>query len=143
MDDTDKSVIDKLADIVKNAVLPSQDPEEEALAEKTNEQMLLGDAAIAPEAVPAPVASKKRSAAPKKSAKQVARPAAKTPKKLRKSPPKNPRRRQNHQRDERLWERIRPLRRLRRKRRRRSRSVNLRMTCAQVVWVRLASRSVP
>jgi hypothetical protein len=85
MDDTDKSVIDKLADIVKNAVLPSQDPEEEALAEKTNEQMLLGDAAIAPEAVPAPVASKKRSAAPKKSAKQVAaRPAAKTPKKAAK-----------------------------------------------------------
>jgi hypothetical protein len=84
MDDTDKSVIDKLADIVKNAVLPSQDPEEEALAEKTNEQMLLGDAAIAPEAVPAPVASKKRGAAPKKSAKQVARPAAKTSKKAAK-----------------------------------------------------------
>jgi hypothetical protein len=41
MDDKDKSVIDKLADIVKNAVLPSQDPEEEALAEKTNEQNCL------------------------------------------------------------------------------------------------------
>ena len=89
MDDTDKSVIDKLADIVKNAVLPSQDPEEEALAEKTNEQMFLGDAAIAPEAAPALIAPKKtdpmkRRAAPKKSAKQVAQPAAKTPKKTAK-----------------------------------------------------------
>ena len=85
----DKSVIDKLADIVKNAVLPSQDPEEEALAEKTNEQMFLGDAAIAPEAAPALIAPKKtdpkkRRAAPKKSAKQVAQPAAKTPKKTAK-----------------------------------------------------------
>ena len=89
MDDTDKSVIDKLADIVKNAVLPSQHPEEEALAEKTNEQMLLGDAAIAPEAAPALIAPKKtnpkkRRAAPKKSAKQVAQPVAKTPKKTAK-----------------------------------------------------------
>ena len=89
MDDKDKSVIDKLADIVKNAVLPSQDPEEEALAEKTNEQMFLGDAAIAPEAAPALIAPKKtdpkkRRAAPKKSAKQVAQPAAKTPKKTAK-----------------------------------------------------------
>jgi hypothetical protein len=92
MDDKDKSAIDKLMDIVtgavgetvKSAVMPTRDTEAEALAEKTNEQMLLGDAAIAPEAVPAPVASKKRSAAPKKSAKQVARPAAKTPKKTAK-----------------------------------------------------------
>jgi hypothetical protein len=89
MDDKDKSVIDKLADIVKNAVLPSQDPEEEALAAKTNEQMLIGDAAIAPEAAPALIAPKKtapkkRRAAPKKSAKQVAPPAAKTPKKAAK-----------------------------------------------------------
>ena len=89
MDDKDKSVIDKLADIVKNAVLPSQDPEEEALAEKTNEQMFLGDAAIAPEAAPAMIAPKKtvpkkRRAAPKKSAKQVAQPVAKTPKKTAK-----------------------------------------------------------
>ena len=88
MDDKDKSVIDKLADIVKNAVL-SQDPGEEALAEKTNEQMFLGDAAIAPEAAPALIAPKKtdpkkRRAAPKKSAKQVAQPAAKTPKKTAK-----------------------------------------------------------
>jgi len=89
MDDKDKSVIDKLAAIVKNAVLPSQDPGEEALAEKTNEQMFLGDAAIAPEAAPALIAPKKtdpkkRRAAPKKSAKQVAQPAAKTPKKTAK-----------------------------------------------------------
>jgi len=89
MDDKDKSAIDKLADIVKNAALPSQDPEEEALAEKTNEQMFLGDAAIAPEAAPALIAPKKtdpkkRRAAPKKSAKQVAQPAAKTPKKTAK-----------------------------------------------------------
>ena len=89
MDDKDKSVIDKLADTVtgetvKSAVMPTRDTEAEALAEKTNEQMFLGDAAIAPEAVPALVASKKRSAAPKKSAKQVARPAAKTPKKAAK-----------------------------------------------------------
>src|SRR5260370_884487 len=89
MDDKDKSVIDKLADIVKNAVLPSQDPEEEALAEKTNEQMFLGDGAIAPEAAPALIAPKKtdpkkRRAAPMKSAKQVAQPAAKTPKKTAK-----------------------------------------------------------
>src|SRR6266850_5178946 len=89
MDDKDKSVIDKLADIVKNAVLPSQDPEEEALAEKTNEQMFLGDAAIAPEAAPALIAPKKtdpkkRSIAPKKSTKQVEQPVAKTPKKAAK-----------------------------------------------------------
>jgi hypothetical protein len=89
MDDKDKSVIDKLADIVKNAVLPSQDPEAEALAAKTNEQMLLGDAAIAPEAAtaliaPKKTAPKKRRAVPKKSAKQVAQPAAKTPKKTAK-----------------------------------------------------------
>ncbi len=89
MDDKDKSVIDKLADIVKNAVLPSQDPEAEALAEKTNEQILIGDAAIAPEAAPALIAPKKtvpkkRRAAPKRSAKQVAQPVAKTPKKTAK-----------------------------------------------------------
>src|SRR5450631_378198 len=69
-----------------SAIGPKPDPEQ--VAETTNEQMLLGDAAIAPEAVPAPIApkktAKKRRAAPKKSAKQVARPAAKTPKKTAK-----------------------------------------------------------
>jgi hypothetical protein len=94
MDDKDKSVIDKLADTVtgetvKSAVMPTRDTEAEALAEKTNEQMFLGDAAIAPEAAPALIAPKKtdpkkRRAAPKKSAKQVAQPAAKTPKKTAK-----------------------------------------------------------
>ena len=70
-----------------SAIGPKPDPEQ--VAGTTNEQMLLGDAAIAPEAVPAPIAPnktapKKRRAAPKKSAKQVARPAAKTPKKTAK-----------------------------------------------------------
>src|SRR6266481_8759568 len=94
MDDKEKSAIDKLTDIVtgetvKSAVVPTQDTEAEAVAEKTNEQMFLGDAAIAPEAAPALIAPKKtapkkRRAAPKKSAKQVAQPVAKTPKKTAK-----------------------------------------------------------
>ena len=94
MDDKEKSAIDKLMDIVtgetvKSAVVPTRDTEAEAVAEKTNEQMFLGDAAIAPEAAPALIAPKKtdpkkRRAAPKKSAKQVAQPAAKTPKKTAK-----------------------------------------------------------
>ena len=97
MDDKKKSVIDKFVDTVtsavgeavKSAVMPTRDTEAEALAEKTNEQMFLGDAAIAPEAAPALIAPKKtdpkkRRAAPKKSAKQVAQPAAKTPKKTAK-----------------------------------------------------------
>jgi hypothetical protein len=102
MDDKDKSVIGKLVDtvtsavggVVKAAVMPTHDTDAEAVAEKTNEQMFLGDAAIAPEAIPAPTAPKtiaKRSSAPpapKKSAKEVAR-AAKTPaKKSRKTVPK-------------------------------------------------------
>jgi RNA polymerase primary sigma factor len=94
MDDKEKSAIDKLTDIVtgetvKSAVVPTGDTEAEAVAEKTNEQMLVGDAAIAPEAAPALIAPKKtvpkkRRAAPKKSAKQVAQPVAKTPKKTAK-----------------------------------------------------------
>jgi hypothetical protein len=67
MDDKDKSVIEKLVDTVRStvgsvveaAVMPTRDNEAEALAENANEQMLLGDAAIAPEAVPAPTASTK------------------------------------------------------------------------------------
>jgi hypothetical protein len=92
MDDKDKSVIENLVDTVKskvgeavkNAVMPSQDPEEEALAK--HQQMLVGDAAIAPEAMPslALFPSKKR-AAPKRTIKQVAKaakkPAAKAAKK--------------------------------------------------------------
>jgi hypothetical protein len=35
--------------------MPTADPNAEAAAETANEQMYLGDAAIAPEAVPAPV----------------------------------------------------------------------------------------
>jgi hypothetical protein len=89
MDDKEKSAIDKLMDIVtgepvKSAVVPTRDTEAEAVAEKTNEQMLLGDAAIAPEATLAVIAPKKRRAAPKKSAKQIAQPVAKTPKKTAK-----------------------------------------------------------
>ena len=97
MDDKDKSVIDKFVDTVtnavgeevKSAVMPTRDTEAEALAEKTNEQMFLGDAAIAPGAAPALIAPKKtdpkkRSIAPKKSTKQVEQPVAKTPKKAAK-----------------------------------------------------------
>ena len=105
MDDKEKSVIDKFVDTVtsavgeavKSAVMPTRDTEAEALAEKTNEQMFLGDAAIAPEAAPALIAPmkadpKKRSIAPKKSAKRVEQPAAKKSKKTgpKKSPKKPP-----------------------------------------------------
>jgi hypothetical protein len=105
MDDKDKSVIDKFVDTVtnavgeevKSAVMPTRDTEAEALAEKTNEQMFLGDAAIAPGAAPALIAPKKtdpkkRSIAPKKSTKQVEQPAVKKPKKtaLKKSAAKPP-----------------------------------------------------
>lgn len=66
-DDKEKSVIDKFVDTVttavgqvaKAAVTPNGDPkaepDPEAIAEKSNEQVYLrGDAAIAPETVPAP-----------------------------------------------------------------------------------------
>jgi hypothetical protein len=105
MDDKDKSVIGKLMDIVssavggavKAAVMPTTDTEEkaDAVAEKTNEQMFLGDAAIAPEAIPAPTAPKKiakRSNArltPKKTAKAVGRPAKAPAKKSKKKVPRN------------------------------------------------------
>jgi hypothetical protein len=39
--------------------MPTADTSAEATAERANEQMYLGDAAIAPEAVPAPVTRKK------------------------------------------------------------------------------------
>jgi hypothetical protein len=63
MDDKEKSVVGKFVDTVTSpvgeavtaAVMPTHDPE----TDKTDEQMMLrGDAAIAPEAVPAPTAPK-------------------------------------------------------------------------------------
>lgn len=98
MDDKDKSVISKLVDTVTNAVggavkaavMPTVDPEEGVVAEKSYEQMLVGDAATAPEAVPAPTAQKKgklramHPRLPKKLTKQVARPAKASAKKSKK-----------------------------------------------------------
>jgi len=82
---TIESIKDIATSITANSAIgPKPDPEQ--VAETTNEQMLIGDAAIAPEAAPALIAPKKT--APKKrkkkSAKQVAQPAAKTPKKTAK-----------------------------------------------------------
>ena len=85
----DLALVEKTIETIKDiatsitansAIGPKPDPEQ--VAGTTNEQMLLGDAAIAPEAAPALIAPKKtdpkkRRAAPKKSAKQVAQPAAK------------------------------------------------------------------
>jgi hypothetical protein len=77
MDDKekDKSVIDKFVDTMSNvlsevvtaAVMPTRDTKAEAVAEKANEQIFLGDAAVAPEAIPAP-RTKKRRAPPKETA---------------------------------------------------------------------------
>jgi hypothetical protein len=100
MNDKDKSVIGKLVDTVTNAVggavkaavMPTNDPEEEVMVEKTNEQLLVGDAAIAPEAVLAPIAPKitaKRSRTRPTPKAKVASPAAKaSAKKSKKSAPK-------------------------------------------------------
>src|ERR1700722_445645 len=100
MNDKDKSVIGKLVDTVTNAVggavkaavMPTNDPEEEVMVEKTNEQLLVGDAAIAPEAVPAPIAPKitaKRSRTRPTPKAKAASPGAKTTtKKTKKNPPK-------------------------------------------------------
>jgi hypothetical protein len=85
---TIENIKDMATSITANSAIgPKPDPEQ--VAGTTNEQMLLGDAAVAPEAAPALIAPKKtnpkkRRAAPKKSAKQVAQPAAKTPKKAAK-----------------------------------------------------------
>src|SRR5882672_3237528 len=89
----DLALVEKTIETIKDiatsitansAIGPKPDPEQ--VAETTNEQMLIGDAAIAPDAAPALIAPKKT--APKKrkkkSAKQVAQPAAKTPKKTAK-----------------------------------------------------------
>ena len=92
----DQALVEKTIEAIKDiatsitansAIGPKPEPEQ--AAGTTNEQVFLGDAAIAPEAAPALIAPKKanpkkRRAAPKKSAKQVAQPAAKTPKKTAK-----------------------------------------------------------
>jgi hypothetical protein len=98
MDDKDKSKFEEMVQTATSAigdaaispVVPTQDTKEEALAEQTNEQMLVGDAAIAPEAVPAPIAPKKSAAKKrkKKSAKQVAQLAKASAKKTKKAPAK-------------------------------------------------------
>jgi hypothetical protein len=95
MDDKDTSSFDTMVqtatnaigEAAKSAVVPTQDTKEEALAEQTNEQMLVGDAAIAPEAVPALIAPKKTAAKKRKrkSAKQVAQPAKTSAKKSKKA----------------------------------------------------------
>jgi hypothetical protein len=82
---TIEAIKDMATSITANSAIgPKPDPEQ--VAETTNEQMLLGDAAIAPEAAPALIAPKKTvpKKRKKKSAKQVAQPAAKTPKKTAK-----------------------------------------------------------
>jgi hypothetical protein len=98
MDDTDKSRFDKMVETAtsaigeaaKSAVVQTLYAEEEALAEQTNEQMFLGDAAIAPEAVLSPITPKKTDAKKrkKKSAKQPAQLARKSAKKSKKASPK-------------------------------------------------------
>jgi hypothetical protein len=107
MDDKEKekSVIDKFMDnmtsavggVVRAAVMPTRDTKEEAVVEKANEQMFLGDAAVAPEAIPAP--AKKRRAPAKQTtppaknrqrppAKKTVSKAAKSAKKTKKAAPK-------------------------------------------------------
>jgi len=81
-EDKDKSVIDKLMDVVTTGVsemakaaLPS--------GQMTNGQLLVGDASIAPEAIPAPTAKparKKRAAAPYRANRRVAAATARTAK---------------------------------------------------------------
>jgi len=64
-DDTDKSVIDKLMEVVTTGV-SGMAKAALTTAQKTNGQLLAGDAAIKPEAIPAPTAKaarKKRAAA--------------------------------------------------------------------------------
>jgi hypothetical protein len=96
-----KSVIERFADAVgetvRAAVMPTRDIEAEAVAAKTNEQIFLGDASIAPEAAPAIAPTKratptanKRVATAKNSAKKAgkqttAKKSAKNSKKAKKS----------------------------------------------------------
>jgi hypothetical protein len=91
MDDKEKTLTEKfvgtvsnaVGGVVKAAVLPTHEPE--AVAETANEPMLAGDAAIAPEAIPAlgPTAPEKafrskKLVAAKPSAKKSKKTAAKT-----------------------------------------------------------------
>jgi len=93
----DLALVEKTIETIKDiamsitansAIGPKPDPEQ--AAGTTNEQILLGDAAIAPEATPALIAPKKPKKRKKKSAKQVAQPAARTPKKTAKKAAKKP-----------------------------------------------------
>jgi len=80
---TIENIKDLATSITANSAIgPKPDPEQ--VAETTNEQMLVGDAVIAPEAAPALIAPKKPKKRKKKSAKQVSQPVAKTPKKTAK-----------------------------------------------------------
>jgi hypothetical protein len=81
-DDKDKSVIDKLMDVVTTGV---SEVAKAALptGQMTNGQLLVGDAAIAPEAIPAPTekpARKKRAAAPFRANRRAAAARARTAK---------------------------------------------------------------
>jgi pantothenate synthetase len=82
-DEKEKSVIGKMVDGVTSAVgdavkavMPIAKPDTEEIAERTNEQMLIGDAAIAPEAIPAPIAPvktvRRKRTAPSRANKRVA-----------------------------------------------------------------------
>ena len=83
MDDKEKTFFEKLADTVatvvgetaKAAVMPTRDEKAEAVAAKANEQMYLGDAAVAPEAALAEIVPKKRRTSPKRANKRVAKSA--------------------------------------------------------------------
>src|SRR6267142_2956939 len=80
---TIENIKDIATSITANSAIGTK-PDPEQAAGTTNEQILLGDAAIAPEATPALIAPKKPKKRKKKSAKQVAQPAARTPKKTAK-----------------------------------------------------------
>jgi hypothetical protein len=99
MDDKEKTFFEKFADTVatvvgetaKAAVMPTRDEPAEAVAAKTNEQMYLGDAAVAPEAAVAQIVPKKRKVKrTAKSAKTAKAPAKKAAAKktAKKSAPK-------------------------------------------------------
>ena len=106
-EDTPRMTADEIA---KEA---AEDPE--TVAEKTNEQMYISDAA----AMPMPlVAPKKRKAPVRLTPAKIPPKKAAAKKSSKKAAKKKQLRKPNHQPDGRLSERTRPLRRLRRKRRR-------------------------
>ena len=98
MDDKEKSFLDKFVDtfqevvgsVAKGAITPAEETDESHVAEMANEQMLLsGDAAIAPEAVPAPVVKRRPSKRAKKHPAKAAPAKKKTASEASKrSPPK-------------------------------------------------------